>query len=89
MIFGKYHQFTVLASSAASGMARLGIAVHVVERLLNHRSGTIRGVAAIYNRHDYMSEREAAAEAWGRYVASLVTNSNGGNIVPLRSTKRN
>lgn len=72
-----------LRRTAASGMARLGIAVHVVERLLNHRSGTIRGVAAIYNRHDYMSERETAAEAWGRYVTDLVNGGQPSNVRPL------
>ena len=32
-----------LRRTAASGMARLGVAVHVVEKLLNHVAGTIRG----------------------------------------------
>jgi len=78
-----------LRRTAASGMARLGIAVHVVERLLNHRSGTIRGVAAIYNRHDYWTEREAASEAWGRYVGSLVSGGKSAkNVVPLRTTMK-
>lgn len=31
--------------------ARLGTPVHVVEAMLNHRSGTVSGVAAIYNRY--------------------------------------
>ncbi|MGI8570374.1 MAG: hypothetical protein ACR2KT_15655 [Methylocella sp.] len=34
-----------LRRTFASGCARLGIAVHVVEAALNHRSGTIKGVA--------------------------------------------
>lgn len=79
--------FHDLRRTAASGMARLGIAVHVVERLLNHRSGTIRGVAAIYNRHDYLAEREAAAEAWGRYVTDLVEGKRAGNVLHLRAAK--
>jgi hypothetical protein len=29
-------------------MAQLGTAIHVTERLLNHKSGTISGVAAIF-----------------------------------------
>jgi len=53
-------------------MARLNIAPHVVDRILNHVSGTIRGVAAVYNRHAYLEERRAALEAWGRYVEGLV-----------------
>ena len=61
-----------LRRTAATGMARLNIAPHVVDRILNHVSGTIRGVAAVYNRHAYLDERKAALEAWGRYVESLV-----------------
>jgi integrase len=42
-----------LRRTFASGCARLGIAVHVVEAALNHKSGSIRGIAAVYNRYDY------------------------------------
>jgi len=61
-----------LRRTAATGMARLNIAPHVVDWILNHVSGTIRGVAAVYNRHAYLEERRAALEAWGRYVEGLV-----------------
>jgi hypothetical protein len=37
----------------ATAAARLGIAPHVVEKVLNHSGGTIRGVAAVYNRAGY------------------------------------
>ena len=71
-----------LRRTAATGMARLNIAPHVVDRILNHVSGTIRGVAAVYNRHAYLDEREAALEAWSRYVERLVRPCQG-NVVPL------
>ncbi len=61
-----------LRRTAATGMARMNIAPHVVDRILNHVSGTIRGVAAVYNRHAYLDERKAALEAWGCYVEGLV-----------------
>jgi integrase len=61
-----------LRRTAATGMASLNIAPHVVDRILNHVSGTIKGVAAVYNRHAYLDERKAALEAWGRYVERLV-----------------
>jgi integrase len=72
-----------LRRTAATGMARLNIAPHVVDKVLNHSGGTIRGVAAIYNRFEYLEERRAALEAWGRYVESLVTPVPA-NIVQLR-----
>ena len=55
-----------------TGMARLGFPVQVVEAVLNHASGAVSGVAAIYNRHDYAAEKRAALEAWSQHVLALV-----------------
>jgi hypothetical protein len=41
-------------------MAGLGIAPHVADKILNHQSGTISGVAAVYQRHDFLAERKDA-----------------------------
>jgi integrase len=67
-----------LRRTSATGMARLNIAPHIVDKVLNHVSGAIRGVAAIYNRHGYLEERKTALEAWGRYIDNLIrpTSSN-------------
>ena len=40
--------------------ARIGTPPHIIERLLNHQSGTISGVAAIYNRHHFLPEMRDA-----------------------------
>lgn len=61
-----------LRRTAATGMAGLGVAPQVVEAVLNHRSGTIKGVAKVYNRYDHAAEKIAALEAWAEYVARLV-----------------
>jgi integrase len=61
-----------LRRTAATRKAKLNVPPHVVDRILNHVSGTIRGVAAVYNRHAYLEERKAALEDWGRYVENLV-----------------
>jgi integrase len=80
-------RFHDLRRTAASGMARLGIAVHVVEAAMNHKSGAIRGVAAVYNRYQYGAEKQAALEAWGRFVASLVNDAPAANVVPMRAAQ--
>jgi hypothetical protein len=54
-----------------SGMARLGIAPHVADKILNHQSGTITGVAAVYQRHEFLRERKDALERWGAHVAKI------------------
>ncbi len=62
-----------LRRTTASGMARLGFPVHIVEAVLNHRSGTIKGVARVYNRYEYYEEKRAAFEAWAEHVRKLTT----------------
>jgi integrase len=71
-----------LRRTAASGMARLGVAVHVVEAILNHKTGAISGVAAVYNRHDYAAEKRAAAQAWANWLDSLI-DERSSNVVRL------
>jgi integrase len=73
-----------LRRTATTGMAKLNFPPHVVDKVLNHVTGTIRGVAAVYNRFAYLDERRAALEAWGRYVENL-TASAPANVVKLRA----
>lgn len=61
-----------LRRTATTGMARLKVAPHVADKILNHTSGTISGVAAVYNRFEYLEERKAALEAWAAYVLALL-----------------
>ena len=74
-----------LRRTATTLMARLKVAPHVAERVINHKSGTFRGVAGVYNRFQYRDEHQAALEALGRFVESLVRPEAGGdNVVALR-----
>lgn len=61
-----------LRRTAASGMARLGVQPHVVEKILNHKSGIISGVAAVYNRYGYEAEKREALELWTSHVFKCV-----------------
>lgn len=62
-----------LRRTAASGMARLGVPVHVIEAVLNHQSGTIKGVAKIYNRYEYLDEKRRALADWAEHVKRIGT----------------
>jgi integrase len=63
-----------LRRTCVSGMARLGVAPHVADKVLNHQGGTISGVAAVYQRHEFLLQRKEALNLWGAYVASLLKN---------------
>ncbi len=62
-----------LRRTCVSGMARLGVAPHVADKILNHQTGTISGVAAVYQRHEFMVERREALERWGAHVVSITS----------------
>ena len=57
-----------LRRTCVSGMARLGVPPHVADKVLNHQSGTISGVAAVYQRHEFLAERHAALDLWGEHI---------------------
>lgn len=61
-----------LRRTAASEMAALGVAPHIIERILNHSSGVISGVAAVYNRYEYFDEMVDALEAWDLVLRDLI-----------------
>jgi integrase len=65
-----------LRRTCVSGMARLGIAPHVADKVLNHHSGTISGVAAVYQRHDFLAERQEALDRWGAHVECILSGNS-------------
>jgi len=68
-----------LRRTAASGMARAGISVAVVEKVLNHVSGTFGGIVGVYQRHDFAAEKRHALEAWAALVDRLSADTDGGS----------
>lgn len=70
--------------TVATQLAGLGTAIHVLEKLLNHTSGTISGVAAIYNRHEYFDERKRALEAWESRLGQIIEKDKKTNVVSIR-----
>jgi integrase len=67
----------------ASGLAALGVALPVVERLLNHISGSFGGVAGVYQRHEFATEKADALARWARHVEGLVSGQPD-KVVKLR-----
>jgi len=65
-----------LRRTCVSGMAGIGIAPHVADKILNHQTGTISGVAAVYQRHEFLWERREALERWGAHIAKIVAEAS-------------
>jgi integrase len=66
-----------LRRTAATRMAELGVLPHVVERVLNHVSGTFGRVAGIYNRFQYVDEMREALTVWEAHLLELLKPASG------------
>jgi integrase len=73
-----------LRRTAASGMARLGVNLPVIEKVLNHSSGSFAGIVAVYQRHSFADEKRAALQKWGNFVSALVEAKGADEVVRLR-----
>jgi integrase len=74
-----------LRRTVASGMAKLGVALPVIEKCLAHVSGSFAGIVGVYQLHDFRAEKRRALDAWGRHVESIVRGEAAANVVPLRA----
>jgi integrase len=61
-----------LRRTVASGMARLGISLAVIEKVLNHVGGSFAGIVGVYQRHEFAEEKREALEKWADHVERLV-----------------
>ena len=56
-------------------MARLGVDEIVVERVLGHRIGGVKGV---YNRYRYIDEKRAALQLWAKELLTVPASADAG-----------
>jgi hypothetical protein len=73
-----------LRRTVATGLQSLGVRLEVTEAVLNHVSGTRGGIAGVYQRHDWASEKRAALDAWASHVVAIVEGRPlSANVVAL------
>jgi integrase len=74
--------------TVASSMARLGVNLPVIEKVLNHSSGSFAGIVGVYQKHEFSEEKRRALDAWGAFITDLVSNRSRRNVVSLRAKAR-
>lgn len=70
-----------LRRTFASGLAGLGVSLPVIERLLNHVSGSFGGIVSVYQKHEFSAEKADALQRWSVRLHDMV--GGGANVVPL------
>jgi hypothetical protein len=55
-------------------MARAGVALPVIEKCLNHVSGSFGGIVGVYQRHKFTDEMRAGWTAWDDLLRDIVAD---------------
>jgi integrase len=72
--------------SVTTGLAGLSVNLPVIEKILNHTSGSFAGVVGIYQRHSFADEMRAAMDLWSRRIEALVSGETG-KVVEFSSAR--
>ena len=73
-----------LRRTFAVGLQKLGARVEIIEKALNHVSGTFRGIVGVYQTHDYRDEIRDALQRWANHVEGLVSGKAADDkVVPM------
>jgi integrase len=73
-----------LRRTLRTGLSALRIDRDVREAVLAH---TLGGIAAVYDHHDYFSEKKHALERWAERLAAINAQPRGSNIVPIHGAQ--
>ena len=82
----RFHDFR---RTGPTFLAGVGVRWEVADKLLNHvhgsKGGAIGSLAAIYQRYEFLPEREAALRTWSDHVLAVGEGRPAAaNVVPLR-----
>lgn len=61
-----------LRRTVATRMAELGVAPHVIERILNHVTGSMSAISLVYNRAKYLEEMREAVTLWENKLRTVL-----------------
>jgi len=74
---GEHWTLHDIRRTVATGLQRLGVRFEVTEAVLNHVSGAKGGIAGVYQRHDWKTEKREALTAWARHLNKLLKSQRG------------
>ncbi|HEY2069397.1 MAG TPA: hypothetical protein VGG48_07570 [Rhizomicrobium sp.] len=60
-----------LRRTFVSGLASIGVQLAVIERLVNHVSGSFGGIVSVYQHYDFLPEMRDAMLRWERHIVQL------------------
>jgi integrase len=76
-----------LRRTFASNLAALGIALPVIEKCLNHVSGSFGGIVSVYQTHEFTAEKAEALARWAQHLSGLASGVSDKVLTMKRGRK--
>ncbi len=76
-----------LRRTVATGMQKMKVDLRVIEKVINHISGSSSGIVAVYQVYDYEEERREALDKWAAHVLAVSDASGTGLVQSLTSAQ--
>jgi integrase len=76
-----------LRRTVATGMQKMKVDLRVIEKVINHISGSSSGIVAVYQVYDYEEERREALDKWAAHVLAVSDASGTGLFQSLASAQ--
>lgn len=73
-----------LRRTAVTGMARSGADLPVIERAVNHVSGSFGGIVSTYQKHKFSAEVKASMDSWESLLKQILSSESNSNIICLK-----
>jgi integrase len=73
-----------LRHTVATGLAKIGVSLPVIERILNHVSGSFGGIVGVYQHFKFPKEKREALTRWAAHVERIADGGSEATIVELR-----
>lgn len=64
-----------LRRTGSTNLGRLAVRPHVKERVLNHLTGELGGVAGVYDVYSYLPEKRDALDLWANHIRAILDTS--------------
>jgi len=69
-----------LRRTLVNGLQKMGVPVEVADAVINHRSGVVSGVTAVYATHEYDEEKRHALNAWSQHMREVIEAEPGEQV---------
>ena len=74
-----------LRRTVRTNLSKLKVSKDIAERIMNHKE---KGISGVYDRHDYLEEKEMALSKWNKRLHTILKGKKDGKADIVKFPKQ-